>query len=115
MKLRKMQQHLVDTQVKEIVWSQPTPRTTFCVLIMHDGWEVFGNSSCNSSENYDAQHGKDLSLLHALARLKEKIENRDTVRTNGFRVSSREGLFAVQGNQTIAVLELSETSPSHRI
>ena len=76
MKLRKTQKRLMDEHVEEVVWSQPTPRTTFCVLVMFDGWEVFGSSSCNSSENYDAQHGKDLSLLHALARLKEKLENK---------------------------------------
>lgn len=70
-----MQQQLLDEQVKEIVWSQATPRTTFCILIMKDGWEVFGSSSCNSDEKYDVQHGKDLALLHALARLKAKLEN----------------------------------------
>lgn len=75
MKLRKMQQQLMDKHVKEVVWSQSTPRTTFCVLIMHDGWEVFGSSSCNSSESYDAEHGQDLALLHALSRLSKKMDN----------------------------------------
>lgn len=63
----------MDEHVEEVVWSQPTPRTTFCVLVMFDGWEVFGSSSCNSSENYDSQHGKDLALLHALSRLAKKL------------------------------------------
>lgn len=75
MKLRKMQQELFDKHVKEVKYVQETPRTTFCILIMKDGWEVFGTSSCNSDQNYDKQHGKDLALLHALARLKAKLEN----------------------------------------
>ena len=75
MKLRKMQEKLMNEQVNRVVWSQPTPRTTFCVLVMKDGWEVFGSSSCNSSESYDEQHGKDLALLHALSRLSKKMDN----------------------------------------
>jgi hypothetical protein len=75
-KLRKMQQKLMDDNVKEVVYVQETPRTTFCILVMHDGWEVFGTSSCNSDHNYDKQHGKDLALLHALTRLKAKLENK---------------------------------------
>lgn len=70
-----MQQQLMDDYVKEVVWSQSTPRTTFCILVMQDGWEVFGTSSCNSDDSYDAEHGRDLALLHALSRLKGKLEN----------------------------------------
>lgn len=74
----------MDDYVKEVVWSQPTPRTTFCILVMHDGWEVFGTSSCNDDDNYDAEHGRDLALLHALSRLKGKLENNiDKIQKNG--------------------------------
>lgn len=66
---------MMDKYVKEVVFSQATPRTTFCILIMYDGWEVFGSSSCNSLDGYDTQHGKDLAHLHALSRLAKKLDN----------------------------------------
>lgn len=38
---------------------------TFCVLVLHNGFTVTGESACASPDNFDAQIGRDIAYRNA--------------------------------------------------
>lgn len=67
--LSKAEQFMLKNIVEKVVYSQPSPRTVFCVLICYDGYEVYGASSCKDLDKFDEATGKLYALRHALSRL----------------------------------------------
>lgn len=42
---------------------------TFCVLVLRNGYTVTGESACASSENFNAQIGRDVARQNAVAKI----------------------------------------------
>lgn len=47
----------------------PTPRTIFVILVLKDGFEVYGSSSCADIEQFDENLGVEYAFRHAVSRL----------------------------------------------
>ena len=47
----------------------PLSLLTFCVLVMHNGFTVTGESSCASPENFDAEIGKKVARENAVNKI----------------------------------------------
>lgn len=66
--------------------AQPLNLLTFCVLVLRNGFTVTGESACVSSENFDAQIGRDVARKNAVEKiwplmgyaLKERKSNAET-------------------------------------
>ncbi len=70
------QKKLVEENVVDAKFTQATPRTIFCVLVLKDGWETYGISACKDPEKFDAQKGQDFAFFHAVSRLEYNLDNR---------------------------------------
>lgn len=44
-------------------------RLTFCVLVLHNGFTVTGESACVSPENFDAEIGRKIARQNAINKL----------------------------------------------
>ena len=44
---------------------QPLELLTFCVLVLHNGFTVTGESACASPENFDAEIGRKIARQNA--------------------------------------------------
>lgn len=42
---------------------------TFCVLVLHNGFTVTGESACASPENFDAEIGRKIARQNAVAKI----------------------------------------------
>ena len=42
---------------------------TFCVLVLHNGFTVTGESACASPENFDAELGRKVARQNAVAKI----------------------------------------------
>lgn len=42
---------------------------TFCVLVLHNGFTVTGESACASPENFDAEIGRKIARQNAVAKV----------------------------------------------
>ena len=59
---------------------------TFCVLVLHNGFTVTGESACVSRENFDAEIGRKVARENAISKvwpllgflLKEKLNGQST-------------------------------------
>lgn len=60
---------LVKEHVADIKIAQHTPRTMFVILILNDGFEVYGASSCADLDNFSEDLGVEYAFRHASARL----------------------------------------------
>lgn len=69
------EKELLQYHVKDVKYGQFTPRTIFCVVVMPDGWEIHGVSSCRDLENYDEKMGMRLALKHALSHVAKRVDN----------------------------------------
>lgn len=67
--LSKVEKALLHREVKDVRYTQCTPRTIFCVVVANDGHEVFGTSSCRDLANFSEELGKAYALRYALGRL----------------------------------------------
>lgn len=47
----------------------PLSLLTFCVLILHNGFTVTGESACASPENFDAEIGRKIARQNAVAKI----------------------------------------------
>ncbi len=47
----------------------PLSLLTFCVLVMHNGFTVTGESACASPENFDAEIGKKVARENAVNKI----------------------------------------------
>lgn len=61
--------------IKDILYTQVTPRTIFCVLILENDWEIHGFSACKNVDYFNEDVGKRLAHEHALRRLSEFIDS----------------------------------------
>ena len=75
MELYKREQELFKEHVKDVKYGRLTPRTVFCILVLNDGWEIYGVSSCKDIKTYDETKGKYIALKHALTKLSSKVDN----------------------------------------
>ena len=46
-----------------------TQRLTFCVLQLKNGFTITGESACVSTENFDAQIGRDIARSNAIEKM----------------------------------------------
>ena len=67
--LSQVEKALLHREVKDVRYTQCTPRTIFCVVVANDGHEVFGTASCRDLANFDEDLGKAYALRYALGRL----------------------------------------------
>ena len=49
--------------------NSPTDLLTFCVLVLHNGFTVTGESACASPENFDAELGRKIARRNAEAKI----------------------------------------------
>lgn len=47
----------------------PLSLLTFCVLVLHNGFTVTGESACASPENFDAELGRKIARQNAVAKV----------------------------------------------
>lgn len=47
----------------------PLHNITFCVLVLHNGFTVTGESACASPENFDAEIGRKIARQNAMAKI----------------------------------------------
>lgn len=47
----------------------PLSLLTFCVLVLHNGFTVTGESACASPENFNAEIGRQIARAHAINKL----------------------------------------------
>ena len=53
----------------EIPSPSPLMLLTFCVLVLHNGFTVTGESACASPENFDAELGRKIARQNAMAKV----------------------------------------------
>lgn len=73
MVLSKAEKYLLDKEVADVRYAQCSPRTIFCVVVAHDGHEVYGTSACKDLANFDEEMGKAYALRYALGRLYRRV------------------------------------------
>lgn len=56
-------------QMTELPSYQPLELLTFCVLVLHNGFTVTGESACASPENFDAEIGRDIARQNAVQKV----------------------------------------------
>lgn len=68
--------HQIGEEVRAGGQAETTPETddalhllTFCVLVMHNGFTVTGESACASPENFDAEIGRKVARENAKQKL----------------------------------------------
>lgn len=66
---------LMKKYVEQIVYTQISPKTIFCVLILNNGWEIYGVSSCRNLEKFNERLGKAYAVAHAASRLEHYVDN----------------------------------------
>ncbi len=49
--------------------NHPLNCLTFCVLVLHNGFTVTGESACASPENFDAEIGKKIARQNAVQKI----------------------------------------------
>ena len=49
--------------------SSPLSLLTFCVLVLHNGFTVTGESACASPENFDAELGRKIARQNAVQKI----------------------------------------------
>ncbi len=70
--LSTVEKKMLETQVTDVRYAQVTPRTIFCVLVLKDGYEVYGSASCRHLEEFDEETGKLYAMKNALSRMYRK-------------------------------------------
>ncbi len=50
-------------------YGTPLKLLTFCVLVLHNGFTVTGESACASPENFDAEIGRKIARQNAVAKV----------------------------------------------
>ncbi len=60
---------LIESKIKEKSFYKLTERLTVCVITLKNGFELTGESSCVSADNYNKEIGEKISFENA----KEKI------------------------------------------
>lgn len=55
--------------VKQEGWVQPLQLLTFCVLVLHNGFTVTGESACASPENLDAEIDRKVARAKAVEKI----------------------------------------------
>lgn len=74
-RLSPKQRKLYDERVDSYTVQRVSPRTIVCVLVLKDGWEVYGISACRDSATFDLELGSRYAFLHALNRLQYNLDN----------------------------------------
>lgn len=77
--LSSVEQEMLEKYVKDVRYTQNSPRTIFCILVCHNGYEVYGASSCRNLSEFDEETGKIYSMKHALSRMYRKINEENLV------------------------------------
>ena len=56
---------LIDSKIKEKSFYKLTERLTVCVVTLKNGFELIGESSCVSADNYNKEIGEKISFENA--------------------------------------------------
>jgi len=75
MSLSSYEEELIEKYVEDVNYGQMTPRTVFCVVTLHGGWEVYGVSAVKDPLSFDAEIGMRIALKHALGKIDQNIDN----------------------------------------
>lgn len=66
-------QRMLNDLLYDIKIIHPTPRTIFVILVLKDGFEVYGSSSCADIEQFDENLGVEYAFRHAVSRLYKHV------------------------------------------
>lgn len=75
MNLSKAEKEMLLNDVSLVRYAQTTPRTIFCVVVDHEGREVYGVSACRDMAQFDEDLGKFYALRHALGQLYRRMRS----------------------------------------
>lgn len=74
MNLSSYEEELIEKYVADVNYGQMTPRTIFCVVTLHGGWELYGVSACKDPLSFSSKVGMQIALKHALGKIDQNID-----------------------------------------
>jgi len=65
----KVTRDLIESKIVTVLYTRASERMTICLLTLANGFEVMGESSCVSAENYNQEIGEKIAYENALNKI----------------------------------------------